>query len=93
MEIVTAEEAARGWNAVWVGSWAKERELGCDLLSTPPGGGEPFRIEVKGWGEPLLTSKGTFTYGQDVRASQLHAALTYSGRAWSSASCGWTINL
>jgi hypothetical protein len=29
---------------------------------------------VKGWGEPLLTAKGMFTYPQDIRASQYNAA-------------------
>jgi hypothetical protein len=77
MEIVVAEEGARGWEAVWVGSWAKEKELGCDLLSTPPDGSEPFRVEVKGWGEPLFTQQGRFRYGQDIRVSQLNAALAH----------------
>lgn len=76
MEIVITEEHARGWSAVWVGSWAKEKELGCDLLSTPPDGGPPHPVEVKAWGEPFLDPKGRWNYqGQDIRTSQFSAAL------------------
>jgi hypothetical protein len=56
------------------GSWSKEKEYGCDILSTPPGAAAPHPIEVKAWGEPFLTAKGRFTYDQDIRASQFTAA-------------------
>jgi hypothetical protein len=75
MAIVTAEEQARGHRVELPGSWANERLYGCDLLSYPPDSGEPERVEVKGWGEPILTSTGRFTYGQDIRASQVAAVL------------------
>ena len=52
-----AEEQARGWQAKPVGSAKKERELGCDLVSTSPDGSLVERVEVKGWGEPLLSEK------------------------------------
>jgi hypothetical protein len=74
MEIVFAEERARGCVAELPGSWAKEKEHGCDILSTPPGADRPHPVEVKAWGEPLLTAKGRFAYDQDIRASQLAAA-------------------
>jgi hypothetical protein len=75
MDIVLAEEETRGAEVVLPGSWAKEKESGCDLLSTPPGAAEPDHVEVKGWGEPFLSSSGKFLYaGQDIRASQFEAA-------------------
>jgi hypothetical protein len=74
MEIVLAEERARGCKAELPGSWAKEKEHGCDILSTPPGSDGPHPVEVKAWGEPLLTAKGRFAYDQDIRASQFAAA-------------------
>jgi uncharacterized protein DUF6000 len=74
MEIVTAEERSRGWAPELPGSWAKEKEHGCDILSAPPDGGPAHPIEVKGWGEPLLNANRTFTYPQDIRASQYQAA-------------------
>jgi hypothetical protein len=74
MSIVIAEEAARGWTATPLGSTRAEREHGCDLLSTPPEGGEPNPIEVKGWGEPFLGPTGGFLYHQDIRLSQFEAA-------------------
>lgn len=74
MEIVLAEEAARGYDAKPVGAWAAEKKHGCDVFSMPPGGAEPDLVEVKGWGEPLRTAKGSFTYPQDIRKSQFDAA-------------------
>src|SRR5207245_8940150 len=48
-----------------------------DILSTPPAGGDPHRVEVKGWGEPMLRPNGTFTWGQDIRSSQYAAATAH----------------
>jgi hypothetical protein len=74
VEIVLVEEREKGWSAEPIKTWVGEKKFGCDILSTPPDGGEPQRVEVKGWGEPMLTPTGTFTYGQDIRASQFEAA-------------------
>lgn len=74
MEIVLAEERERGWQPAVIGGWAKEKEHGCDILSTPPGETQPHPVEVKGWGEPMLSPRRKFTYGQDIRTSQLAAA-------------------
>jgi hypothetical protein len=74
MEIVLAEERDRGCVTELPGSSVKEKEHGCDILSTPPGAEVPHPVEVKAWGEPLLTSKGRFNYDQDIRASQFAAA-------------------
>jgi hypothetical protein len=79
MVIVIAEEQARGWNALPAGSWSKEKELGCDLLSTPPDGSSPDPVEVKAWGESFLDGKGRWRYsGQDIRVSQLSAVFLNS---------------
>jgi hypothetical protein len=47
---------------------------GCDLLSTPPDGGPPHRIEVKGWGEPLLAPNEAFNHPTDVNREQYDRA-------------------
>jgi hypothetical protein len=57
-----------------LGAAALEKEHGCDILSTPPEGGDPHPVEVKGWGEPLRRPSGKFNYPQDLRASQMRAA-------------------
>jgi len=60
MALILAEERVRGWNAAPVASVQLEKQLGCDTLSTPPGASDHHRIEVKGWGEPLLRIGGKF---------------------------------
>jgi hypothetical protein len=77
MTIVLAEERARGFEAAAVPSVRLEKEYGCDILSTPPSGREPHRVEVKGWGEPLLRARGGWSYDQDIRPSQYAAASTF----------------
>lgn len=74
MDIVLAEELAAGWSPRVLGAAALEKHHGCDILSTPPGGGEPHPVEVKGWGEPFVSGRGRFGYDQDIRASQMAAA-------------------
>ncbi|HEU0250933.1 MAG TPA: hypothetical protein VFR48_09435 [Solirubrobacteraceae bacterium] len=74
MEIVIAEERANGWAPHVIGVAALEKHHGCDILSTPPDGGDPHPVEVKGWGEPFLRPSGQFVYPQDLRASQMTAA-------------------
>jgi hypothetical protein len=74
MEIVLAEEVAAGWTPRVLGAAALEKRHGCDILSVPPGGGEPHPVEVKGWGEPFIAPRQRFGYHQDVRASQMVAA-------------------
>lgn len=78
MAIVLAEEAAQGRIAKALASWAGEKMFGCDILSSTSSDEEPERVEVKGWGEPLLTAGGKFTYPQDIRASQFDAACVTS---------------
>ncbi len=74
MEIVLAEERAAGWAPHVLGAAGLEKEHGCDILSGPPGGGEPHPVEVKGWGEPFIAVRGRFGYHQDIRATQMQAA-------------------
>jgi hypothetical protein len=74
IEIVRDAELARGWTPGPLLSQRAQREEGCDLLSTPPDGGPPHRIEVKGWGEPLLADNGAFTYPADVNREQFEHA-------------------
>jgi hypothetical protein len=73
VEIVRDAELARGWTPGPLLSQRVQHEEGCDLLSTPPGGGAPQRVEVKGWGEPL-TSDNAFTYPADVNREQYEHA-------------------
>ena len=74
MDIVLAEELAAGWSPRVLGAAALEKHHGCDILSTPPDGGEAHPVEVKGWGEPFVPRGGRFGYDQDIRASQMAAA-------------------
>ena len=75
MTIVLAEEHAAGWTPLELRIATLEKQYGCDILSTPPGGGDPHPVEVKGWGEPFLAARGRFAYHQDMRESQMQAAL------------------
>jgi hypothetical protein len=74
VEIVRQEEIARGWSPGPPLSKSRERIEGCDFFSYPADGGPPHPIEVKGWGEPLLTPGGSFTYGADINAQQFERA-------------------
>jgi hypothetical protein len=75
--IVCAEEVANGWPPGPPLSKSREREEGCDFLSTPPNGGEPHPVEVKGWGESLFLSDGRFRDRQDINrsSSRVHRAI------------------
>jgi len=70
VEIVQAAETARGWRPGRLLSQRAQRLQGCDFLSEPPDGGPAHRIEVKGWGAPLLADDGSFTYPADVTREQ-----------------------
>jgi hypothetical protein len=74
IQIVRAAELAHGWTPGPLLSQHDQHEEGCDLLSTPPDGGPPHRIEAKGWGEPLLTLDGAFTDPADVNREQYEHA-------------------
>jgi hypothetical protein len=74
VEIVRSAELARGWTPGPLLSQHDQHEEGCDLLSTPPDSGPPHRIEVKGWGEPLLAENGAFSYPADVNREQFERA-------------------
>lgn len=74
VEIVRAAELARGWQPGPLLAQHAQHEAGCDLLSTPPDGGPPHAIEVKGWGEPLLAPDGSFTYPADINREQFERA-------------------
>lgn len=69
VEIVRDTELTRGWTPGPLLDQHAQHEEGCDFLSTPPDGGPPRHIEVKGWGEPL-TADGDFTYPADVNREQ-----------------------
>ena len=74
VEIVRNGEIARGWSPGPLLGQHQQHEEGCDLLSKPPDGRPPNRIEVKGWGEPLLMSDGSFTDRADVNHEQMDRA-------------------
>ena len=74
VKIVRDVEFARGWTPGPLLGQHDQHEEGCDLLSTPPDGGPSHRIEVKGWGEPLLTDNGVFNYPADVNREQYEHA-------------------
>jgi len=74
MEIVRAEEIARGWMPGPPLGKQQEAREGCDFLSTPPDGGPAHPVEVKGWGESLFRPDGRFRYAQDINAEQLARA-------------------
>jgi hypothetical protein len=74
VEIVRQRETACGWTPGPLLGQHAQHQQGCDLVSSPPGGGPPRAIEVKAWGEPLLRPNGTFTYPADVNAGQLQRA-------------------
>ena len=74
IEIVRAAELARGWKAGPQLAQRAQRKAGCDLLSTPPDGGPPHPIEVKGWGVPLIAAEGSFSYPAEVNREQYDRA-------------------
>jgi hypothetical protein len=74
IEIVRQAEIARGWDPGSILGQHKQHQQGCDLMSSPPDGGQARPIEVKGWGEALLRADGVFTNPADVNAD------SWSGR-------------
>jgi hypothetical protein len=76
VEIVREAETARGWRPGPLLGQRAQRLEGYDLLSVPPDGGPAHRIEVKGWGEPLLAGDGSFSYPADVTREQFEHAKT-----------------
>jgi hypothetical protein len=76
VEIVCDAERARGFQPSDLLSQRAQHDEGCDVLSVPANGGAAHRIEVKGWGEPLLRPDGSFTYPADVNHEQLEHART-----------------
>jgi hypothetical protein len=75
IEIVSDSERAAGNNPRLLGQHEQHVE-GCDLISTAKDGGGPSRIEVKGWGEPLLGQGGSIAYPADINAEQFKRAKT-----------------
>jgi len=73
-EIVRAEEVARGWAPGPRLGQTRQKQEGCDFFSTPPGGGAPHPVEVKGWGDPLRKPDGSFWWWVDLRVEQLERA-------------------
>jgi hypothetical protein len=76
VEIVSDSERARGFQPSDLLSQRAQHDEGCDLLSVPESGGPAHRIEIKGWGEPLLKPGGSFAYPADVNQEQLERART-----------------
>jgi hypothetical protein len=70
IEIIRAAEQARGWEVGPQLGQRAQRKAGCDLLSTPPGGGPPHPVEVKGWGAPLIAAEDSFSYPAEVNGEQ-----------------------
>lgn len=74
VEIVRAEEVAKGWTpGPQLGQRAQPLE-GCDFLSIPPDGGSAHPIEVKGWGEPMVGPDGSILDRADMNVEQLERA-------------------
>jgi hypothetical protein len=74
VEIVRAEEVAKGWMpGPPLGQRAQALE-GCDFLSTPPEGGPGHPIEVKGWSEPIVGPDGSIQDLADINVEQLKRA-------------------
>ncbi len=73
-EVVREAEIRLGWTPGPQLSQTQQKAEGCDFFSTPPGGGDPHPVEVKGWGEPLRRSDGEFTWWADLRVEQLERA-------------------
>jgi len=73
VKIVFDEERSKGWTPRVLG--AREQKCnGCDIISTPPDGGDPHFIEVKAMGRPFLTKTGKWSWPDVVvRQSQLDA--------------------
>jgi hypothetical protein len=74
VEIVRAEEAARGWTPGPQLDQVSQRVEGCDFFSAPPDGRPPHPVEVKGWGEPLVGPSGRIVELADVNAEQFKRA-------------------
>jgi hypothetical protein len=74
IELVRAGEEARGWRPGPLLGQSEQHNEGCDFLSTPPDGGPPHPVEVKGWGDPLRKASGGWSYLADLRAEQLDRA-------------------
>jgi hypothetical protein len=73
--IVRREYERAGWSVGATLSKSKERRQGCDLLAEHADTGDRAVIEVKGWGEPLRRTDGTFSYPADINAQQHQRAL------------------
>lgn len=74
VELVRDAEVARGWTPGAPLSKRRERAEGCDFLSTPPGGGDPHPVEVKGHGESLLKPDGSLRDQVELNVQQLNRA-------------------
>lgn len=74
MEIVLREERANGWRPEPLLGQRSQAMEGCDFLSYPAEGGDAHRVEVKGWGESLLATNGTFRHPADINAEQFARA-------------------
>jgi hypothetical protein len=73
LQIVLAEERAKGWMPRPLGA-KEQKKHGCDIVSSPPDGGEPHHIEVKAMGRPFLTKTRKWSWPDIVvRESQLAA--------------------
>jgi len=73
LAIVISEEVSKGWVPRRF-TKSQERVEGCDLVSRSPDGVE-HRVEVKGWGQPLLDARG-ITGEADINAEQMERART-----------------
>jgi hypothetical protein len=74
MEIVLAEERLLGRSAEPLPGTRLEKQYGCDILVHRGDDAEPERVEVKGWGDPLVGRRGKLSWPLDVQVSQFEAA-------------------
>jgi hypothetical protein len=70
VEIVREEELAKGWIPGRALSKVQEARDGCDFFSTPPSGGEPHPVEVKGLAHSLLGITNPHYLRVEVNADQ-----------------------
>jgi hypothetical protein len=74
MEVIVAEEWLAGNTPEPIRGTHLEQVHGCDILVGVPGQAEPDRVEVKGWGEPMIAVRGKFSWRQDMQVSQYRSA-------------------
>ncbi len=74
VKIVRAEETAKGWTPGPPLGQPAQKVEGCDFLSAPPDGGSGHRVEVKGWGDPIVWPDGSIRDSANITVEQFERA-------------------